>query len=900
MAQIHFLLVPDAAAARKVRRTVAGRGARLDVSIGTWAALADLAGKTFLVRESEKGWDKQVVEAAKKIPDAFWSKSLDVDPDGTMAEVRGMLHRLLRGMGPNLDCKKGKVKGISQRGQRRYDDLVRLQEALEGRLPEDLELIKAILDVPAGRAIRQVRVYRVEGLPEPDPWQQNLLDKLGLDPAGIPDPGLQTILESALAGPSPRGDGTALSFLQRNLFTESSEKARLDDSLLWLGVRDELEEMEVAAGMIQGMLSRDATLSPAQVALLLDGSRSRDQAAAEVFGRAGLPLSGLQAPAEERNLGGEAVFNFLVSCRPLPPAMSLAALVTSPLMPWPLEAGMRMAARLMQKRFELFPEVGFAPEARRMLELVRGRAETVPGLEAMLKAFAGLLPLEGGQESHARTARNAIDTILGRLAQERAGGEVPWNEILRMVPQSPAAPEASADFNREGIAVFYEGEESWRDVRVLFVSGFSENHYPATPSRSAVFDDPDIRALAAAGIRIENDSQATGRSRNLLLRQLRSASERCVFLVPSLDPLGRRLAVSGSAAFMARLFSGADDHEKLVLSLAREEAREKVRDIPLADEASPAAHAEKAGNDLQFGWDLFAGGDGTPRKETPTRLEKLMVSPLAWFLDRLDALPRRWEPEECDPITRGNVAHKVFERLFAVGSGVPDDGEIKRALPGLYARALQELAPFLNREEWSIERKKLEGDLVAAARTWGDILRIVGAEALGTELDLEGVFSGLDIKGKTDLVLKLAGGTMFIVDYKKSSATKRLASMKSGYDLQTSLYRLMIEEGTGPLAGLAAEEGKVGVMYYLMDSRQGLADMSFGHPAVRYVDTHVSENAERELRERIAEIRQGLVRLNREGDGERFDKVGVYVFCLKDSPLILKYALAGDVAGVEE
>ena len=277
-----------------------------------------------------------------------------------------------------------------------------------------------------------------------------------------------------------------------------------------------------------------------------------------------------------------------------------------------------------------------------------------------------------------------------------------------------------------------------------------------------------------------------------------------------------------------------------------------------------------------------------------------MVSPLAWYLDRLDALPRRWEPEECDPITKGNVAHKVFERLFAVGSGVPGDGEIKRALPGLYARALQELAPFLNREEWSIERKKLEGDLEAAARTWGDILRTAGAEALGTELDLEGVFSGLEIKGKTDLVLKLAGGTAFIVDYKKSSATKRLASMKSGYDLQTSLYRLMIEEGTGPLADLAGKEGKVGVMYYLMDSRQGLSDMPFNHPAVRYVGTGVSENAERELRERIAEIRQGLVRLNRDGDAERFNKVGVYVFCLEDSPLILKYALVGDVAGVEE
>ena len=103
--------------------------------------------------------------------------------------------------------------------------------------------------------------------------------------------------------------------------------------------------------MIQKALDGDSRLETSEIGLLLPGDGSCEDAVREVFSRAGLPVSGLEGAPRLRNLGGEAVFLFLATRRRPAPAMALAALYSSPLMPWDAAIGNRLAMRIMDGKF---------------------------------------------------------------------------------------------------------------------------------------------------------------------------------------------------------------------------------------------------------------------------------------------------------------------------------------------------------------------------------------------------------------------------------------------------------------------------------------------------------------------------------------------------------------------
>ena len=136
----------------------------------------------------------------------------------------------------------------------------------------------------------------------------------------------------------------------------------------WLGVRDFLQEAEVAAGMVQWLLAEDSKLKPADIGLLLPDEFEYAVAVEDAFRLGGLALSGLPAERWRRDLGREAVFHFLY-CRQKPaPAMALAVCLSSPLMPWSREQGAVLAQDVMNGDYDLeapkTASVGGAGDAR--------------------------------------------------------------------------------------------------------------------------------------------------------------------------------------------------------------------------------------------------------------------------------------------------------------------------------------------------------------------------------------------------------------------------------------------------------------------------------------------------------------------------------------------------------
>jgi hypothetical protein len=928
---LKFLLVPDRSSARNVRRALAAAGARHGTVVGTWSELVDQANRAYLLAPPAAVWDERLAEAAGKLTGAFWSESMKADPENTRATVGRELHRLLIALGPGKKLPEAEESRLSDRGKRHLADLARLHDAMGQILPDDLAAIRALLDADPSEAVRLVAVHRREGLPVLSPWQEALLAKLAADggsaarpggepasnppgdPAGDPsgDPALNGVLACAL-DPAPAGKETsALRHLQESLFRAEAAQAALDDSVTLLAVRDDLEAAEVAAGMAQKALVPDAGPGTSDIGLLLPADGSCDRAVREVFAKAGLPLSGLEDPSRLRNLGGEAVFHFLATRRRPAPSMALSALYASPLMPWDEATGQRLAMRIMDRRFDPEPPEGMSPDGRRMMELIREKHESPGALAEALRAFRSLLSPPESMEGHAEIARSAVEALLEALRKTK-GKDVPWEELAALVPQAPLRPGAATERTREGIAVFREDEEPWRAVRLLFVLGFKEGRYPAGPARSPVFDAADQAVLKNdLGFALETVEETMSRRRSLLLRQLRAVRDRAVFLVPLRDPKGEELAPSGTTAFMARLFEGIRAPEDLLLTLERESHREKAAGLALAPPADGAPPMAGDIPDPELSADLLTDGDGKLRPVSPSGLETLMTSPLAWLLDRMKVEPLSWAPEELDPPLKGTLAHKVFEKLFAPGAPLPAAAEIRSSVERLLNDAILEKAPFLTASEWYVERRNLLKDIETAAIRWREILERSGAKVLLVETKLEGLFDGVPVRGQTDLVLSLPSGRLFVVDYKKAGSTTRRKAMEEGYDIQASLYREMllhgnVAEGEGSTLADALKDGaEIGVLYYMMDDQKALTDTSGALPAtvtgIDEMGSGISINAEALVRERLREFRAGKIALNKESDEEVFRKRGIKTYALENNVLVAKFLRpAGDEEEGEE
>ena len=897
---LHFLLVPDKAAARRVRRTVASEGACAGTVVGTWAELLEQAKRAYLLPPSDTEWEARLADATKKLKNCFWSESYEFDPEGTLDVLARELRRLLAALGPGRKLEPpGKIR-LSERGRRHFADLARLHEETGRALPPGLDAIRDLLAADKADATRLIAVHRKEGFPVLSPWQGALLEKLAADSGAAPDPGLEKILDAALS-PAPSGKpGSALRHLQEHLFGGDVPAVPLDPSVTCLAVRDFLEEVEVAAGMAQKALAGDPSLSPSDIGILIPDDPCYEEAVRDIFARAGLPAAGLGGPARIRNLGGETVFHFLATRRKPAPAMALSALYASPLMPWDAQAGNRLAMGIMEGEFDPDPPEGASPAAERMMALIREEHETPKRVKDALEEFGSLLDLFGPMERHAREARQALASLEAALEKVK-GKEVPWEEMTPLIPQAPVSSGAQAEFTREGAAVFREGEEPWRPIRLLFVLGFSEGRYPAGPDRSPVFDDKDVSTLKNDhGYALETAQEGMARRRGLFERQLRSAGDRAVFLSPLRDPFGEAIAPCGTAAFMTRLFAGVEAPGDLVLTLEREAHRSRAAGLALAPPSSPVPPRALDIRDPDLGEDLLSDGSGGTRRETATSLDTLLVSPLSWFLSRYGILPLEWGPEELDPPTKGTLAHAVFERLFPADGPLPTQARIRSGTQQLLDEAILGKAPFLQTSEWYVERRNLLKEIETAALRWREFLAGTKAKILGVETTLSGSFEGIPIRGRTDLLLELPAGRIFVVDYKKSKSGRRRTCMEKGYDIQTSLYRRMLKEGggvggrgAGPLSRLLKEGAEIGVLYYMMDDQRSLTDrrewIPGNIPAVESPGNEISGNGEAMLSKRIAALRAGVLPLNREDDEKEFEKVGVSTYALDASPLLERF-----------
>lgn len=839
--------------------------------------------------------------------DAPWAASHEVAPLETRRSVMAGLRALILATA-RLEPGEVALSRLPEETRlgRHVRALVELWEALADGLPEDLQVMRHVIASKGADVLEPLPIVDTGPTRFATKAEASLRDAL-LSHHG---PASDAARNAWHAQTAPLTCGaqaeSVLHLVQDRLLDTTLEPRPHDGSLSFWGVRDPAEEAELAAAIVQRKL--DAGSEPADIALLVPDDNAYHRHLRRAFEVAGVHLSGLSEPAPQRDLPRETLLHFLLALQTPVPVMALASLHVSPLMPWSAETGAALAREVMQGRFE--PRIAERLEGRsaRLFRTLRSAPRDAAAVSACLDVLAQTLTDDLLFRDAVAALRAHLPVLKSKLG---TSGQPDWDALFEQVTPQTAAPTAGERFV-EGVSVIAESGAPWRPAQHLIVLGMAAGRYPRASGTSPLFLDSERDALrAATGLHLTGRGDQLARRLELFRRQLCVAAKTATFLCPMRGLDGARQGPSTALSLIAR---AVQDPAK-ANGVAIDEPDALIADLrALSPTDWPCAHRRlpRSGHDMEMQRpaggviethsDLFTtrrDSAGRPRRQSPSRLETLLVSPLAWALAEFGADEVIWSPEAFDHILSGTLAHEAFEHLFPKDSPLPDADTIRGRVPAVLAQAIRRHAPFLQAAIWRVERQGLERDVSLAAIRWSEALDAAGAKVIDNEIALMGDVHGLKLYGRADCLLRLPDGRLVIVDHKKAGSAKRRERMEAGWDLQVALYRAMLlrpDLEAGQLADALATKPQIGVAYHLInDGGILLHGIDAPAPVFEMVAEEISSNAVALLNDRIAEVGSGRIRLNTVDDAAFFEKSGKFTpYALNDSTLVVAFLVPGE------
>ncbi|MFG1443491.1 PD-(D/E)XK nuclease family protein [Xanthobacter agilis] len=832
-----------------------------------------------------------------------WSRSFAVAPGETARAVEHALRDVMMAT-TTLRPEAVDVRHLDPE-RRAYRHLSALRElwcALGDLLPPDLAILRGVLEARAEDVLDPLHVIHDPQDVDLTAIERAVVAEL-IARHGLPADIAERRAALVATRETCRGvSGTALRQLQLVMLSPQAGRIAQDDSVRVFGLRDAEAEAHVAASLAQRLLAAEPALSPSDIGLLLPAGPTYVPFVREAFARAGLPLSGLPAGQDTRDLAGECLLHLLTCLRPSAPVMARASLLRLALMPWPTDLGLKLSQAAMDGQRQLSRMATFDRRGRALLAQLEKRPTRAHALAELLERVPRLLsPAPTMAEDVAAVAQRIGEMVLV-LRTATANAEIPWDDLISHVDVGAAKPEADGPALLGAITVGTDGVPFARPVRHLMVLGFAEGAFPVAPGISPMFLDSEIELIRSqCGLLLPSRAAILSRRLAIFRGQLMTASHSLTILVPYRDPAGASLASSASLCLLARCIEDCEEPERLILDVSGDAWNKalprapETKSLPLLPIVVPAM--------LDLGGNLLAlrqDEEGRMRSQSPSRLDKLLVSPLAWLLNELGIASRVWEPEGLDVLTIGSLFHRMAEDLFPAGAALPKEAEIETRLPDLLAAAVRELAPFLMAASWMVERRRLVTEFTAALIAWCRLLATLGAEILGNELSLGGQVLGIPCRGFADSVLRLPDGGVVIVDHKTSSSGARRQRMENGWDVQVEIYRALAQQSAGnpelETKGLAGNT-PISVAYHT--TRDGTLLLHGPAPArtapgVEMVYADIGSEALARLDTELRALASGHLNLPEWTMLDVMAKGGVKPYALEDSPLVSAFVRGGD------
>lgn len=368
-----------------------------------------------------------------------------------------------------------------------------------------------------------------------------------------------------------------------------------------------------------------------------------------------------------------------------------------------------------------------------------------------------------------------------------------------------------------------------------------------------------------AGVRIENAAQLGRRNLFHRISPVRHTQKQLLVLIPE-QCAGKQSIPHLLSGDMEACF---EDLNKLEFQIEKPEDRNRLthyfklgnqEDIPIRErkETPLFLQVEHPESMLEHPY------------ETPTNLEALFYYPHRWFFrKKLQLAPVQLYAVAPDRRLLGNLAHRFFELFF---NEKPQQWDkqmvldfVSATLPGLLEKEGATLLLY-GREP---ERKLFQRKLQHAAWALLSLIRQNGWDLLGTELDLEGTFCGIPVKGKADLVLQ-RGEEKAILDLKWSGASHRKNLIRSEEDLQLVLYgELLRKNGPWPhSAYFILEQGQL-----IARNTEGFKEATVPGQAANHqeVNLRILERMQRTFEWRMEQVRSGKIELRRAQNAEELD-----------------------------
>lgn len=846
----------------------------------------NLLGETYLAPMS----GERTLTDALKDRDAPWSESFEAAPTETARAVEAGLTAVARAT-RTLDPAEIDLSELPEcRARTHLSALKALWQDL-GRLPDPLAIWAHVIGSEGRDALEPLPVLDPTPCPHADPAEAALLEALAHHHGTAASAALSRWQQRQ--APMGRTASGRFGAIQEQLGGASTEPGACDDTVSCFGLRDPHEEARFAAARAQRMLDEGRVGHPADIGLLVPDDPAYVTALSESLDRLGLPLSGAPGIAACRDVTGELVSLLLELMSAPAPRMALASCYISPLMPWSRETGRQMAREVMDK--------GWSRTASAMSGTQKDMLEALRPAQTAGQLFARL-----GLVDKAVTKADLQPRIAALRAAAQEG--LDWRRLSKLATPQPVAASGPDRFV-EGVSLFTQTALPWRPVRQLVVLGMTGPHWPRSPGSDPFFSEAEIAMIRErTGLQLKGRREKLARGLELFRRQLCAGAEGLTLLAPARTLRGDPLSPSTGLALISHM-------------LGAESPRDLVRDVrsvppedwpvsthvptPVPGGGAPALphdgvlHLNRGlGTPDKPGLDLLRlrlDDDGRMAPQSPSRLENLIVSPLAWLLEELKAKDRTWAPEALDIQTLGTIIHQVLEDAFPENMPVPTTAALDAAIPDILEHAIRTHARWLANQSWATERQSLLVEALDVARTWAGFLNETGAVILHNEVALAGEHGGVALRGKADCLLRLPDGRILVVDHKRSSAHGRRNRMGKGWDLQVALYRAMLErprEETA-LTRLVEDGARIVTAYHTTNDATVLADeLGTGLVRVEAALRDVSENAISHLAETLAEVGAGEVRLNRQGDATRFKKErGITAYALDDNPLVAAFTL---------
>tara|TARA_R110002124_G_scaffold159631_1_gene326891 strand:+ start:24485 stop:27079 length:2595 start_codon:yes stop_codon:yes gene_type:complete len=811
-----------------------------------------------------------------------WSESFKAAPEETAAAVENGLLAVMRAT-RTLDSNEISMSALPDgRARSHLSALVELWHTLDA-LPEPLSTWAHVLRSNAEDALEPLPLLDPISCPFADPAETALAEVL-LAHHGCAPESMALAWRANAASRDAIAKG-GLGTVQAGL-GKATPLVAADDTIEIFGLRDPREEAEFAAAKVQRLLDAALVDAPAEVGLLVSDDTAYERALAEAFDRVGLPLSGQPSDPALRDDAGELMTLLLQLLQRPAPKTAIASLYIAPSMPWTRETGLRMAREVMDHGWSRTAAALDGP-ARELLDALRA-CSTPEQLFGRLTAVAKSAP-EAGLLPKMQAIRPAVSDTLD------------W-ALLRKIVAPRQTGSCGHDRFVEGVSLFTEAALPWRPVRQLIVLGLAGRFWPRPPANNPFFTESEISLIREkTGLHLTGRRQKMARGVELFRRQLCAATETATLLVPARSLAGEKLAPSTGLSLVTHMI-GFEQPEKAI----RDIRAMPPSSWPVAvDEIAPLQHGGMpiipASGLLHINSDLLRlreGDETGSTPQSPSRLETLIVSPLAWLLDELGAPDRTWGPETLDVMTLGTLLHHVMEVVFPEGTKMPNHSQVAEAVPDALSDAIRRYASWLSNDAWETERQSLLLEALNVTASWAVFLNETAAEVLHNEIGLAGDHEGLLLRGKADCLLKLPDGRILVVDHKRSSSGARRDRMAKGWDLQVALYQSMLERPSiqTALTDLVAQGADVLTAYHTMLDGTVLSDTAgAGLRWVESVSADASEQAIEHLAKVVTEVRAGKIRLNHAGDAAAIKKErGITAYSLEDNAFVSAFLMSSD------